>query len=192
MDFEWPPGIPTQTHKTLNVTLPLRSRETFIKRNNLPRALDLGVMTMVLNELLRKLGYDEFVVGGGFGGYGQDWGLLKAEELDRVVMKRARFYEQTEYCGYPLEILTQDPKTSLARGGKKFSEEMWTQEIPKGYRVEPLSIRLDKELVMFFSVKYQHETFYVRTVVLGQNGQTLSDDFKSFEDVLKLIESVKS
>src|SRR5690349_19151773 len=111
---------------------------------------------MVLDELYRKLGHNEYAVGGGVGARDWDWGTAPLHELDSYIQF---FYsvnvppsEKTR--GGHLDVLTRSPLTPDPITNE--SSKSLPMSIPAGYAIEELAMRLPDELVLFEKARYNN------------------------------------
>jgi hypothetical protein len=126
-----------------------------------------------LAAFFKDLDIANFIIGGGVGGYGMDWGHIKLEELDQIA-KRDSFSEYLPE-GYRLEHTTEGPET--------FSTEVapgvTMYETSFGEIEQPYYTTVDGTKYIFVSAKWVDGHFYVRTLI-DQPEMMVSPEASSF------------
>jgi hypothetical protein len=136
------------------------SRETEEQRQAYQREEDETKRSLPREESLsaffEDLGIGNFIIGGGFGGYGMDWGHIKLDELDRIA-KQDSFSKYLK-DGHRLEHTTEGPETfadDVAPGVRMYSTSFGEIE-------QPWFIAADGTKYTFLSAKFRDNRFYVK------------------------------
>ncbi|MGW8185548.1 MAG: hypothetical protein ACWGHO_05580 [Candidatus Moraniibacteriota bacterium] len=124
-----------------------------------------------LSLFFQDLEIDNFIIGGGIGGYGMDWGHIKLEELDQVA-KRDSF---SEYLtdGHRLEHTTEAPrsaKRSLSCGISAYTTSFGKIEQPRFTDKNGTTYK-------FISAKYHDEHFFIKVLVANPEIIPYTGDF---------------
>jgi hypothetical protein len=112
-----------------------------------------------LSAFFQDLGIDNFIIGGGIGGYGMDWGHIELEKLDRIAKKDS--FSKYLPDGHRLEHTTQSPmttKTSLGPGASMFQTSFGEIE-------QPHFTAKDGTTYKFISAKFHDEHFFIKVLV---------------------------
>ena len=126
-------------------------QEEEVKRP-LPREESLGAF-------FEDLGIANFIVGGGIGGYGLDWGHIKLDELDAIA-KRDSFSKYLPE-GHELEHTTQGPETEVLRLDYGTTAYMTSF----GQIENPQFTAVDGTNYTFLSAKFRDGHFFIKTKI---------------------------
>ncbi|MCA9362179.1 hypothetical protein KC906_02290 [Candidatus Kaiserbacteria bacterium] len=112
-----------------------------------------------LAQFFKDLRIGNFIIGGGFGGYGMDWGHIELKDLDQTA-KRDSF---SEYLtdGFTLEHTTQGPETfadDVAPGVTMY-------QTSSGEIENPWFLAADETRYTFLSAKFRDERFHIKAKV---------------------------
>lgn len=118
----------------------------------LPREESLGAF-------FDDLGIANFIIGGGIGGYGMDWGHITLADLDKTAKRDSFSKYLTE--GHHLEHTTQGPETTSASVATGVT--MYTTSF--GEIEQPWFVAQDGAKYKFLSAKWRDDHFYIRTLV---------------------------
>lgn len=99
-----------------------------------------------LSAFFQDLGIDNFIIGGGIGGYGLDWGHIKLEELDRIAKQDS--FSKYLPSGHQLE------RTTCSQKDENFGEIE-----------QPHFLTKDGTTYKFISAKYHDDHFFIRALV---------------------------
>lgn len=126
-----------------------------------------------LTAFFEDLGIANFIIGGGIGGYGMDWGHIKLDELDNIV-KRDSFneYSAKEYC---LEHTTEGPETLSA----EISPDVTMHQTSFGKIEQPHYTADDGKEYTFLSARWESGRFYIRTLI-DQSEETTPEEVTCF------------
>ncbi len=112
-----------------------------------------------LGAFFEDLGIANFIIGGGFGGYGMDWGHIKLDELDRTAKRDSFSNYLTE--GPRLEHTTGGPETFSAPVAPGVT--MYTTSF--GEIEQPWFTAMDGTKYTFVSAKFRDDHFHIKTKV---------------------------
>lgn len=118
-----------------------------------------------LSAFFVDLDIDYFIIGGGFGGYGMDWGHIEREDLDRIA--REESFSEHLPKGHKLERTTMSPKTKVMGIGS----EIKMYETSFGDIEQPYHTTNDGTKYTFVYAKWIDGKFYIRTLV--EQGETI-------------------
>lgn len=121
----------------------------------LPREESLGAF-------FEDLGIANFIIGGGIGGYGMDWGHIKLDELDRIAKRDSFSKYLTD--GHRLEHTTEGPETFSAPVAPGVT--MYTTSF--GEIEQPWFVAMEGAKYTFVSAKFRDDRFHIKTKV--ENG----------------------
>lgn len=117
-----------------------------------------------LSAFFQNLGIGNFIIGGGFGGYGMDWEHIKLDELDSTA-KRDSFSKYLE-DGHRLEHTTEGPETFSAEIGSGVT----MYQTSFGEIERPSFVAGDGTRYVFLFAKFRDDSFYIKT--LTESGDT--------------------
>lgn len=120
-----------------------------------------------LGAFFEDLGIANFIIGGGIGGYGLDWGHIKLDELDKTAKRDSFSKYLTE--GHRLEHTTEGPETfsaSVAPGVTMHTTSFGEIE-------QPWFVVMDGTKYTFVSAKFRDGRFHIKTrVEKGESAPT--------------------
>lgn len=112
-----------------------------------------------ISAFFEDLGIANFIIGGGIGGYGMDWGHIKLDELDRIAKRDSFSKYLTD--GHRLEHTTEGPETFSAPVAPRVT--MYT--ISFGEIEQPWFTARDGTKCTFVSAKFRDGRFHIKTKV---------------------------
>jgi len=124
-----------------------------------------------LTAFFEDLGIDNFIVGGGIGGYGIDWGHIKREELDSIA-KRDSFSKYLEN-GHRLEHTTERPVTT----GAHLSPGVTMYNTACGEIEQPWFAAVDGTRYTFLYAKFRDDHFFLKTKVEKEGTKPTDNDY---------------
>jgi len=136
-----------------------------------------------LGKFFLHLGIHNFIIGGGIGGYGMDWGHIKLGELDEI----AKRYSLSEYLvdGFILEHTTKGPETFATN----IAPGLTVHQTSFGEIERPWYRAANGKKYTFLSAKYRDNHFMIKTLItLG--GKVLTEGEYSVSELRSLIGSI--
>lgn len=121
-----------------------------------------------LGAFFYDLGLVNFIVGGRKGAYGFEWGHVKLERLDGIVIRESM---EKGRDGHTLEHTAQGPEStpmSLANGVKVSTSSFGTFG-------QPSFLARDQINYEFLSAWWENDQFYIRTLVSLSSEKTTSE-----------------
>lgn len=112
-----------------------------------------------LTAFFEDLGIANFIIGGGIGGYGMDWGHIKLEELDSIAKRDSFSKYLTD--GHRLEHTTEGPETFSAQ----VAPGVTMYQTSFGEIEQPYFTAMDGTKYTFVSAKFRDGHFHIKTKV---------------------------
>lgn len=130
----------------------------------LPRKESLGAF-------FEDLDIANFIIGGGIGGYGMDWGHINLDELDRIAKRDSFSKYLTE--GHPLEHTTKGPETfstPVAPGVTMHTTSFGKIE-------QPWFVAVDGTKYTFVSAKFRDGHFRIKTKIEKGEAEPIEGEY---------------
>lgn len=124
-----------------------------------------------LGVFFRDLGIANFIIGGGFGAYGWDWGHVELSELDRIAKSDSLSKYSPE--GYRLEHTTEGPETfsaPVAPGVTVFTTSFGTID-------QPWFTKIDGTKYTFLFATFREDRFFIKTKVEKEGGAITEGEY---------------
>lgn len=132
-----------------------------------------------LSQFFSDLGIANFIIGGGCGGYGIDWGHIGLEQLDETA-KRDSFSEYMR--GHRLEHTTQGPETRVIAGGKGVTMSLTSS----GEIENPGFLAANGTKYTFTRAVFEDENFHITTKV-SVDGESETEEVYTVPQLREMI-----
>lgn len=124
-----------------------------------------------IGKFFEDLGIGNFIVGGGFGGYGMDWGHIKLGEIDEIAKRDSLSEYLTE--GFILDHTTQGPETFAA----DVAPGVTMYQTSFGEIEKPWYLAADGTKYTFLSAQFRDDHFYIKTRIEAGEGPPTEGEF---------------